>query len=303
MNILVLGHKGLIGSSLFFKLQSIGFNVLSVNDISAYSDKYDFYQTSRDGFIELLRTVHVVIYAISDFSPSTCPDLGTTLYSKRRTTFSVFLSVIHEFGIKLYYCSSGGAVYGSLERKKFFTEDDKTLPISNYGQLKDDYEKLVIDVLSVDNNYCIFRISNIFSYLQYFNVNQGIVGVFTRRIINDDVVEIYSNGESLRDYISLSDAILLISRIIELNGVGIFNISSSVGLKTKDLFDFISVQLNKPHYDKVLIQEEHYGSPKSVVLSNYKIFAYLNIDNFFSEEYLMNQIREEVKMMVNERRP
>lgn len=304
MNVLVLGHRGLIGSSIFQKLLSNGYNVFAVTDIHSFDDSFDFYQTTRSRFIDLLSSVQLVIYAISDFTPATCPDISTMLYKKRTASFSIFLSVIRDLNIKLYYCSSGGAIYGSLEKSDNFNEENIPEPVSNYGKLKYHYEKLIIDYLSYKkNNYCIFRISNLFSYLQFYNINQGIIGVFARKIINNEDVVIFSNGETVRDYISLNDATFLMTKIIESDGSGIFNISSCIGLKTIVIFNFLCKELNKSEYSRVSIKDDCYNSPNKVLLSNNKIFSFLKITNFFSEEYLFNQIREELKNMMNERRP
>lgn len=304
MKVLVLGHRGLIGNSIFRILKSSGYDVITVIDIPSFDDSFDFYRTNHSRFNALLNSVQLVIYAISDFNPATCPEINTPLYTDRIATFSLFLSVIRDLNIKLYYCSSGGAVYGSLENTEIFYEYNTPRPVSNYGKLKYNYEKLIIHFLSnTKNGYCIFRISNLFSYLQYHNSNQGIIGVFARKIINNEEVLIYSNGETVRDYISLNDAIYLMIKILESNGSGIFNISSSIGIKTLDIFKFLGMQLGKSNYSKVSIQEDCYNSPHKVLLSNIKLFTYLKIHNFFSEEYLFNQIREEVKHILNERRP
>ena len=134
----------------------------------------------------------------------------------------------------LIYASSS-SVYGNNNTP--FKENDSTdNPISLYATTKKSNELLAQTYSNLYNLKC--------TGLRFFTV-YGPFGrpdmayyTFTKRIINKEKIELYNNGESLRDFTYIDDIVEGIIKVLDNKITKIYNIGSSNPIK---LLEFINI--------------------------------------------------------------
>ena len=134
----------------------------------------------------------------------------------------------------LIYASSS-SVYGNNNTP--FKENDSTdNPISLYAATKKSNELLAQTYSNLYNIKC--------TGLRFFTV-YGPFGrpdmayyTFTKRIINKEKIELYNNGESLRDFTYIDDIVEGIIKVLDNKITKIYNIGSSNPIK---LLEFINI--------------------------------------------------------------
>lgn len=134
----------------------------------------------------------------------------------------------------LIYASSS-SVYGNNELP--FKENNSTdNPISLYAATKKTNEILAQTYSNLYNINCtglrFFTVYGPFGRpdMAYFN--------FTKKIINKEKIELYNNGESLRDFTYIDDIVEGIIKVLDKPKTKIYNIGSSTPIK---MLDFINI--------------------------------------------------------------
>lgn len=147
----------------------------------------------------------------------------------------------------LIYASSS-SVYGNNELP--FKEDNSTdNPISLYAATKKTNEILAQTYSNLYNIKCtglrFFTVYGPFGRpdMAYFN--------FTKKIINKEKIELYNNGQSLRDFTYIDDIVEGIIKVLDKTLTKIYNIGSSNPIK---LLDFINI-LKQTLINNNLIEE------------------------------------------------
>lgn len=138
------------------------------------------------------------------------------------------------------FLSSGGAIYGDQPATPI-KEDANPKPISAYGAMK-----LTIEhYLSIIHNLrglpiACLRVSNPFGKW-HKGTGQGAINVFMQNVLNGKEIEIWGEGEQLRDYIPAQDVANAI-RTVGLrfgSGCEAFNIGTGSGRTLKDVLSEI----------------------------------------------------------------
>jgi UDP-glucose 4-epimerase len=168
---------------------------------------------------------------------------------------------------KIIYVSSGGTVYGEALCLPI-DEEHPTNPKSTYGRsklfveeyLKNECERLGIILI-------ILRPGNIFGP-GHTRKNQGIINVAIEKLLADDVIEIYGDGESVRDYLYVDDLVSALVKAIfsPHQGSGVFNVASEIGVSIRDVVGAVSgvLGVNTP---KVLYRDSRKIDIRNNVLS------------------------------------
>lgn len=134
---------------------------------------------------------------------------------------------------RIVFSSSGGTVYGRLQHVPV-TETHPMLPITAYGVGKAAIELYLGYYRAIYGLDCrIARISNPFGAGQNLDRGQGAVTVFLNLALTGCPIEIWGDGEIIRDYIHVSDAakgLVRLASIPETFGHWTFNIASGHGV-------------------------------------------------------------------------
>jgi len=134
------------------------------------------------------------------------------------------------------FLSSGGAVYGNQSVSPI-SEDANPRPISAYGAMKLTIERY-LDVISHLKGLpvAVLRVGNCFGRW-HSGSSQGAINVFLKKVQRGEPIEIWGDGEQIRDYVSADD----VSEAIRCVGLGhvsgfeTLNVGTGVGRSLNDI--------------------------------------------------------------------
>jgi UDP-glucose 4-epimerase len=148
---------------------------------------------------------------------------------------------------KIIFISSGGTVYG---HPKYLPIDEShpTNPIVSYGITKLAIEKYILMYAQLyDLQAIILRVSNPYGERQRIETAQGAVGIFLKRALAGELIEIWGDGTTTRDYIHVSDVATAFTKAMTYEGPHrIFNVSTSIGTSINDLVKLIQEIVGRP---------------------------------------------------------
>lgn len=124
------------------------------------------------------------------------------------------LEIMKNTSATLVFFSSGGAVYGNSDAIKHKVGDTPH-PISSYGIVKntiEHYIKMFHNLFGL--KYLILRISNPYGYF-HKSKTQGLINVAIAKCLNNEPVEIWGDGENIKDYIFAQDIPPIIFSLLE----------------------------------------------------------------------------------------
>jgi UDP-glucose 4-epimerase len=148
-----------------------------------------------------------------------------------------FLELAVRQGVqRVIFSSSGGTVYG-LPNTVPIPESHPTEPICAYGISKLAIEKyLSLHARLFGLHYVILRLSNPFGEGLHRLGLQGVINVLLRRIFEGRPLEIWGDGNVVRDYVYAGDAAESFVSAIETETIDeIYNIGSGRGRSLNDL--------------------------------------------------------------------
>lgn len=238
MKTLILGGNGFIGSHLADKLLNEGHAVrvfdrnkeLYREPISGVEYVYaDF--GNRTLLAEALGDIDAVFHLISTTVPKTSnDDPAFDVTSNVVETINLLEKCVERDVKKIVFLSSGGTVYGAPDALPV-TEDHPTNPECSYGITKLTIEKyLALFHLLYGLDYVVLRPSNAYGPRQNPLGIQGVIAVFLGRIAEGKPIEIWGDGEIVRDYVFVDDLVDGIYRAaIRTTSSHILNLGSGEG--------------------------------------------------------------------------
>lgn len=139
------------------------------------------------------------------------------------------------------YISSGGTVYGNVEQKKPIKETADNFPISPYGITKLASEKYALmhkEIYGLDVK--IVRPANIYGPGQRPFRGQGFIATAISKMILQESVQLFGNGNIIRDYLYIDDFCDALYGIMKKGTNGnIYNVGSQVGYCTNEVVEII----------------------------------------------------------------
>lgn len=256
--IALIGGGGFIGKNLANFFLTEGYEVLIVN--RSYVDEFKNSEIKQciinvkdtNKLLNVTLGYEIVVWLVNDLVPGITVESLTVDFDSNIYPIIRFLEGQKDNSslCRFIFISSGGTIYGdSLDFKKF-SEMDKRNPISIYGLSKSIAEDY-IDFITKSSNYSslILRPSNVYGNFQNFKKPQGIIGFAFSAIKRNYKLDIFDNGEIVRDFIhvfDLSRAIkLLIDKDYKKGTVDIFNVGSGQGFKIIDIIKMIETITGK----------------------------------------------------------
>jgi len=258
VKILVLGGSGFIGSYLCEQL------IANNHDVTVFHQP----GASNKNLVSIESKVHIVEGNINNVNDIAKALQGMELVvhlvsatlpgnSFLNPTYDVQMNVISSIQLfdqcvkanikKLVFVSSGGTVYG-IPTEQPIKETHALNPISPYGISKLAVEKyLAMYHYHFGLDYTILRLSNPFGPRQEPTRGQGVIATWINKIRHGEPIEIWGNGEIVRDYLYIDDAVSAISMAVSSHSAHkVFNVGSGVGYSLIDLHALIQAQLAKP---------------------------------------------------------
>ena len=262
--IIVTGFAGFIGMHLCRSLLLSGYKVHGIDNINTYYEKSlkidrmkkikDFSSFSYD--IADLKNLNSLNEIFEKFKP----DKVINLAAQAGVQFSIlnpfsyidsnvkgFMNLLEcckLYEVKSLIYASSSSVYGGNKKVPFSENDNVDNPISIYAATKKSNELMA----NVYNN--LYKLNT--TGLRFFTV-YGPWGrpdmayfTFTKKILNNELIEVYDNGKVERDFTYIDDIIKGIRSSIDKNFQNeIFNLGNSNREKVIDLINIIEQRLGK----------------------------------------------------------
>jgi UDP-glucose 4-epimerase len=257
-NILIIGSTGFIGRNVVEQLLNNQYNIILL--IKNHSHIPNIFQNHKS--ISIIKTnlkdmvgikkaiafhdINIVLHLASNLIPSsTHKEFNMELENLILPTYTL-LEYLSERCIKIIFFSSGGTVYGDI-KEKAIKENHALAPINHYG-----YSKLMIEdyiqFLGRTKNlpFIILRPSNVYGRYQRLEAMQGFIAVAIGKTLSNLPIEIWGDGETVRDYIDVEDLAFLTNEIIDSDiNNKIINLGSGEGNSLNQIIKYLEATLGK----------------------------------------------------------
>lgn len=264
--ILILGADGFLGSNLTESLskerkyQIRAFDLfpdgLSRN-LDHLRDEIEIFHgnfLNKYDLRKALKDIDYVFHFISLTTPgSSMEDPLVDIDTNVRGTIRLLDECVKAKIKKIIFPSSGGAIYGNQE-KDYLKEEDPLNPISPYAISKLTIEKY-LEYYRIHKrlDHLIIRLSNPYGPKQNIVGSQGIIPIFLNLIKEGKSITIFGDGENVRDYIYIDDAIENIKKLAFKKKIEyrVYNIGSGKGATINKILEIIrkisgrKVKINK----------------------------------------------------------
>lgn len=261
--ILVTGAAGFIGNAFCRRLLSEGFFVVGIDSINEYYDinlkkerlklilDHDHFEFERINIVDKEKIENIFLKHKFDYVVHLAAQAGvrysiTNPEDYTNSNLVGFFNILeavrkHKDTIKHFIFASSSSVYGNLKNVPFEEEDIENKPISYYAATKMANENMA-------HSYShLYNIPT--TGLRFFTVygpwgrpDMALFG-FTEKILNNKSIDVFNNGNCLRDFTYIDDTIECMLRLLDKsNRYQILNLGNSSPIK---LDKFVSILENK----------------------------------------------------------
>jgi len=248
MRVLVVGGNGFIGSHIVDALLSENVSV-SVLDrsperfrsrlpevrylLGSFGDSEAVESALMDGPDVV---IHLANYSLSlDVAGIPESDLRNL-----NDSVKLFEACIRRQVRKIVFMSTGGKIYGITGHLPV-KETDPTNPLGSYGIMKLSIEKHLISLSHYHGvKAVILRPSNPYGVRQSPLGRQGAIPIFGWRMLHQEPITIWGDGDAVRDYIDVRDVAAFCSMAALRECTGIFNLGSGIGISTRQIVSLLT---------------------------------------------------------------
>lgn len=289
--ILILGGLGFIGKNLIEEfLLDNNFNIIIFDQKNkSLPDEWinkniklyrgDFNCPSDLEKIFEKNKIDIVFHLISTTIPSSSNDniIADINYNLGGTI--KLLDLMRDNNVKkIVFFSSGGTIYG-VPNGVFpdkFPEDHQNNPICSHGIVKLTIEKyLYLYKYFYDINYLILRLANPFGEHHSSSV-QGLINVTLEKILKNEPVAIWGDGEAVRDYIYIKDCVRAVKELVDKNiSNDVINIGSGLGYSVNEILNIIKDVAGEFKIDRL---ESRKFDVSKIILDVSKIKSMINFE-------------------------
>lgn len=216
--VLLLGGAGFVGSALAAHLQREDVQVRVVG------------RDSVQHLTQWLVGCSTVIHLASATNPGSSAANPALEQANLELTRHLMRCLEAQPDIHLIYFSSGGAVYGNPSQLPV-GEDARLVPLSPYGLSKVTQEAICMKLhTSGHSAVTILRPSNAYGPGQTLRGGFGLVRTLLEHARLGTTLEIWGDGENVRDYLFIDDLINATLQLIHRpQDAGIYNLGSGIG--------------------------------------------------------------------------
>lgn len=282
MRVLVTGGAGFIGSHIVDLLLAGGHEVLVVDDLST---------GKAENVNPQAKLVHLDIAdpALIDVAREFGPDAISHVAAQASVAVSmadpirdantnivgglnVYQAAVEVGCEQFVYITTGGALYGPPDYLPC-DEEHPIRPMSAYGLSKWTLEQYLKILLPAEIPLKVLRLANIYGPRQDPYGEAGVISIFAARMIQDEPVYIFGDGEQTRDFVYVGDVARAHDLALKASDRLTVNISSGEPLSVNALFEMMA-EVTGYRYD-VIHQAERPGDIKHSVLANERANAVL----------------------------
>lgn len=242
----VLGAGGFIGVHLVNTLVERGFEVICFG--RSISPLWPKTVTTIVGDInnpppELFQKLDqaLVFHLVSSYRPSASTVQAADEASQDLVNTIRLLEETKNLALRWVFLSSGGTVYGQNNDKQI-AELSPLAPICSYGVVKlaiEHYYSLYRVLHGTD--YVVVRLANPYGPGQDPFKGQGLIAAMLYKSLKGDAIDVWGDGENVRDYIYIDDAVqgIMALALCEASGET-FNVGTAQGYSINQLIEVIN---------------------------------------------------------------
>lgn len=216
-DVLLLGGAGFIGSALARRLEKkkITAHILGRHDAERLEN--------------ILPQCGTVIHLASATTPGSSASHPNLELGNLALTLRLLELMQNQPETHLIFFSSGGTVYGNPDRLPV-TEDTPIAPLSNHGAGKASQEAFCQAFRAQGHAATILRPSNAYGPGQMPKSGFGLIRTMLECVRVGTPLEIWGDGENIRDFIYIDDIVEACMRLINLpQDSGTYNLGSGIG--------------------------------------------------------------------------
>lgn len=250
--VLIIGGYGFLGCNILTWIdKNKNYDVSILSSLRSASNHYKFNCVKEKFFGDFgdeifMKSLFVnsefdyIFHCLTTTSPansnfSIVKDIESNLINTVR-----LLDMIKGSKSKLIFFSSGGAIYGYGESIVHKVGDTPN-PISSYGVVKNSIEHYI----SIYNKlyglkYLNIRISNPYGYFHKSRI-QGLINIAIRKSLANEPIEVWGNGENVKDYIFAEDIPPIIFELLDKNVINkTLNLGSGKGVSINEILELLA---------------------------------------------------------------
>lgn len=258
--IAIIGSSGYIGSALVERLVELGAWVLEFNRgdcINQYeTEKYKIDSYVSDFWLNLVHSSEIIFILSGNTSVKFAEINGAESLSSSIDPIIYISNASKNLGLKpkVIYASSV-TIYGLGSNDVRLNEKSLVAPLNNYDlhklfaehQLKLANQRGLVSGVSV-------RLANVYGWSPIINgsAERGVLNKVVTRALKGDEIQVYGDGQFLRDYVHISDVIDGFIRIALAENINesVLNLASGNSCKVIDAFqmaaDLASLIFTRP---------------------------------------------------------
>jgi UDP-glucose 4-epimerase len=228
MRAVVTGGAGFIGSNLVDALLARGDEVTVVDNLA--SGKRENVDAAAR-FVEAdIRDDRLSLDGDVCFHLAAQADVNTSV---QRPGYDASVNVLgtvnvleaaRRAGARVVFSSTGGAIYGDVERPA--GEDDERRPVSPYGIAKLAAEEYLRGWNRIHGtHHVVLRFANVYGPRQDSGLEGGVVAIFLERMARGDGTTIFGDGGQTRDFVHVDDVVRALLTAAGRDG-GTFNVGT-----------------------------------------------------------------------------
>lgn len=225
--VLLLGGGGFIGGALARQLQQekLPVHIVVRHDV--------------DQLEQVLPQCSTVIHLASATTPGSAARQPSLELGNLALTFRLLDLLRAQPQTHLIFFSSGGTVYGNPQRLPV-TEDSPIAPLSNHGAGKAAQEAFCQALRAQGRAVTILRPSNAYGPGQTIKSGFGLVRTLLEHARLGTAMEIWGDGENVRDFIYIDDIVEATLRLIrQPQDCGTYNLGSGMGYSINQVKDVV----------------------------------------------------------------
>lgn len=285
--ILVLGGNGFLGRNLCRHLVEMGEDVYSFDMSLPEKESLGIHYLEGDFFDDytlqkIIDGMDVIYHAICTLNPGNSNEKCILGYERDFVQTAKLCSFIKDTDCRMIFFSSGGTVYGN-QTEQPIKETAVPVPINHYGNLKLCIENTIRTFnFQMKKNMLVARISNPYGPGQDYHKGVGFIDAAIKRTLKHETIEIWGDGNNVRDYIFIDDVCKMLYALIDYHGeIEVFNLSSNTGTSQNDVINILR-QITPEVAVKYLSART--VDAKKIVLDNSRICSICNFPLVSPEE-------------------
>ena len=243
--ILVLGGNGFLGRNLCRHLVEMGEDVYSFDMSLPEKESPGIHYLEGDFFDDytlkkIIDGMDVIYHAICTLNPGNSNEKCILGYERDFVQTAKLCSFIKDTDCRMIFFSSGGTVYGN-QIEQPIKETAVPVPINHYGNLKLCIENTIRTFnFQMKKNMLVARISNPYGPGQDYHKGVGFIDAAIKRTLKHETIEIWGDGNIVRDYIFIDDLCKMLYALIDYHGeFEVFNLSSNTGTSQNDVVNIL----------------------------------------------------------------